>query len=84
MTEVKLSQSELNDLVLALVSLQSSIKKRTYESVFTDKDGLIYSNPSNDKAHWEHKQKSQINRISKLRKKMYELNILEMQKLIKK
>jgi hypothetical protein len=81
MTQVELSQAELNDLVLALVAFQSSIKKRTYESVFTDKDGLIYSN---DKANWEHKQKSQINRISKLRKKLYDINILEMQKLIKK
>ena len=81
MTQVKLSQKELNDLVQALIIMQSSVKKRTYESVFTDKDGLIYSN---DKAHWENKQKQQINRISKLRKKLYNIEVLEIQKILQK
>jgi hypothetical protein len=79
MTQVELSQKELNDLMQALIVMQSSIKKRTYESVFTDKDGLIYSN---DKEHWELKQKQQINRISKLRKKLYDINVLEMTNII--
>ncbi len=70
--KVELSQKELNDLVVALIKWQSSVKKETYDSVFTDRDGLIYSNP-NGKEDWERKQKQSLNRISKLRKKIYNI-----------
>ena len=75
MTKVELSQKELSSLVLALILMQSSVKKRTYQSVFTDNDGLLYDNP-NDKKHWEYKQKQHLKHLSKLRKKIYNLNLV--------
>jgi len=82
MTKVELSQKELSWLVDALITIQYKIKNRTYESVFTDNDGLLYDYPENKK-HWEIKQKQSLNYIKKLRKKIYDLNVLEMQKLLK-
>ncbi len=78
MANVNLSQKELNSLVHALIMLQTTIEKRTYESVFSDRDGLLY--PEN-KENWEHHQKSDLKEIKKLRKKIYDFNTLEILKI---
>jgi hypothetical protein len=47
----------------------TSAKKKTYESTFTNSDGLIYDTQIS-KEEWEENHKKYINRIKQLRKKI--------------
>jgi hypothetical protein len=69
MSNLQLTPQELNDLLVGTILTLTSAKKKTYESTFTDSDGLIYDTQIS-KEDWEANRKKYINRITKLRKKI--------------
>jgi hypothetical protein len=69
MIKLELTPQELNDLLVGTILTLTSTKKKTYESTFTNSDGLIYDTQIS-KEDWENNHKQYINRITKLRKKL--------------
>ena len=69
MIKLELTPQELNDLLVGTILTLTSAKKKTYESTFTNSDGLIYDTQIS-KEDWENNHKQYINRITKLRKKL--------------
>jgi hypothetical protein len=69
MIKLELTPQELNDLLVGTILTLTSAKKKTYESTFTNSDGLIYDTQIS-KEEWENNHKQYINRITKLRKKL--------------
>ena len=69
MIKLDLTPQELNDLLVGTILRLSSAKKKTYESTFTNSDGLIYDTQIS-KEEWENNHNQYINRITQLRKKL--------------